>query len=93
MPGYAIQPKLDKPILIVEPDTLDELYDNTFYGLKYNPITAEVIIEVIQEGEPIKLPESQVYRTYEYAHWFASPKQINFTWDQSKGTNLLMEVI
>lgn len=93
MPGYAIEPNVNKPTLIISPDTIDELYGNVFYGIVYDPESGKVNVEVIQEGEPIRIPESSTYVTEEYAHWFASSKQINLTWDQSKGTHLLMEVI
>lgn len=93
MPGYAIAPNTSKPTLIVSPNTVDELYENTFYGIMYDPESGKVDLEVIQEGESIKIPESTTYKVEEYAHWFASSKQINLTWDQSKGTHLLMEVI
>jgi len=92
MPGYAISPKLEKPVIIPDPETIEELYDNVFYGFKYDPVDGEVIVEVINENEPIKLPESTSYKPYEYVHWFASPKNLNFIWDQSKGTHLLVEV-
>jgi hypothetical protein len=94
MPGYAIQPDINKPILIVNPDTLEELYENVFYGIKFDPSEGKATIEVIREGEPVSLPESNNYTDFnDYAHWLASSKSINFSWETNKKTHLLMEVI
>lgn len=93
MPGYAVAPSTDQ-ILVAQPDTIEEIYNKVFYGFKYNPETGKTTVEVIREGEPIKLPESESYLAYEYAHWFASAKAINFTWeDSNKKTRLLMEIV
>lgn len=93
MPGYSIVPNANEPILVVDPETLEEIYNKVFYGLRYNPEDGKVTVEVIREDEAISLPETDTYHSYEYAHWFASPKSINFTWKESKKTHLFMEVV
>jgi len=93
MPGYAISPD-QSSIFIVEPETLDELYGKVFYGIKYDPSEGQVSVEIIREGEIIRLPETNDFKTYEYAHWFSSSKSINFVWEDTfRSTHLLMEVV
>lgn len=93
MPGYAVEPKDSSSLLVVEPETFEELYGKVFYGMKYNPETATVSVEVIREGEVVSLPEQTSWIPEEYIHWFASPKSINFVWEEARGTHLLMEVV
>ena len=83
----------NRPALIVKPDTLDELYDKAFYGLKFDPSQGRLTVEVIKEDEPVVLPESNSYRTEEYATWFASAKNLNFEWKENvKASHLYLEV-
>ena len=93
MPGYTKDVSSSNQILIFEPDTLDELYDRVFYGLTFDPLLGKVSIEVIKEDEAIELPTTTSFSIGEYAHWFASSKQINFTWKEGEETHLLLEVI
>jgi len=92
MPGYAIEPNTAKPILVFEPDTIDELYERAFYGIKYNANTGKAYMEVVSEDEPIKLPQSGTIGNDDYAHWFASSKQINLTWRDEDPGHLYLEV-
>lgn len=93
MPGYAVPPVQNKPILIVEPDTIEDLYDNVFYGMMYDPSEGRVTLEILREEEDISIPASSTYLFYEYAHWFSSSKSINFTWKESNKTHLFLEII
>lgn len=93
MPGYTTNVSSSNQILIFEPDTLDELYDRVFYGMTFDPESGKISIEVIKEDEPIELPTTTDFAIGEYAHWFASSKQINFTWKEGEKTHLLLEVI
>jgi hypothetical protein len=93
MPGYAIEPQKSDSLLVVEPETFEELYGKVFYGMTFDPESGSATVEVIREGEIVSLPEQTNWIPEEYIHWFASPKSINFTWEGTKGTHLLMEVV
>jgi hypothetical protein len=84
---------LNRPALIVKPDTLDELYEKAFYGLKFSPLEGRLTVETIKEDEPVVLPESTSYKTEEYVTWFASAKNLNFKWKEYiKASHLYLEV-
>ena len=93
MSGYAIPSKENKASFIFEPDTIDQLYDSVFYGMTFDPKEGKVTIEVIKEDEPIVIPDSLNFQDGDYAHWFSSSKEINFTWKETKKTHLFMEVV
>lgn len=94
MSGYAIEPNLNKSILVSEPDTIDELYGRVLYGIKFDPDTGKTILEIVGEDDPIILPQTGSTNDSDYAHWFASSKLINLVWREettNKG-HLFMEV-
>jgi hypothetical protein len=92
MPGYASQPNPTKPVLVSTPDTVEEFYDNIFYGLKFDPINGSAYFERIDSGEVIKLPETGVTNSDDYVHYFTSPKKLNFTWSSEDQSRLHLEV-
>lgn len=92
MPGYASQPNVNKPVLVATPDTVEEFYDNIFYGLKYDPTDGSAYFERIDTGEVIVLPEEGVINSDDYVHYFTSPKKLNFTWSTEDPSRLLLEV-
>ena len=93
MPGYAIDPNTSGPILLFEPDTIDELYDRVLYGIKFDADTGKTTLEVVGEDEPISLPQQGLSNDEDYVHWFASRKAINLTWRETKASHLYLEVI
>lgn len=58
--------------IIVEPDTLTELYGRVFYGLRYNPSTGAAYFEKIEEDEIIELPQANNISVDEYQTWLSS---------------------
>lgn len=92
MPGYASQPNVNKPVLVATPDTVEEFYDNIFYGLKYDPTDGSAYFERIDTGEVIVLPEAGITNSDDYVHYFTSPKKLNFTWSTEDPSRLLLEV-
>jgi hypothetical protein len=82
-------------IIIFEPDTVAELYGRVFYGLKYDPLTGLATVEQIESGEIIKLPTLSPGITHEnsdYVTWLSSTKYLDFTWESTLSSNLIMEV-
>lgn len=92
MPGYASQPNINKPVLAASPDTVEEFYDNIFYGLKYNPLDGSAYFERIDSGEVIRLPENGITNSDDYVHYFTSPKKLNFVWSEEDPSRLHLEV-
>jgi len=86
-----ITPLLDDPI-IVEPQSLNELYGRIFYGLRYNPSTGAAYFEKIEEDEIIELPQANNISVDEYQMWLSSKKYLSFTWETATSSNLIMEV-
>lgn len=92
MPGYASQPNPNKSVLISTPDTVEEFYDNIFYGLKYNPADGSAYFERIDSDEVIVLPQTGVTNSDDYVHYFTSPKKLNFVWSDEDPSRLHLEV-
>jgi hypothetical protein len=92
MPGYASQPDPSKAVLVSTPDTVEEFYDNIFYGLKFNAEDGSAYFERIDSGEVIRLPENGVTNSDDYVHYFTSPKKLNFTWSDEDQSRLYLEV-
>lgn len=92
MPGYASQPNPNKSVLISTPDTVEEFYDNIFYGLKYDPTDGSAYFERIDSDEVIVLPETGVTNSDDYVHYFTSPKKLNFVWSDEDPSRLHLEV-
>ena len=92
MPGYASQPNPNKSVLVSTPDTIDEFYDNIFYGLKYDPVDGSAYFERIESDEVISIPETGVTDSNDYVHYFTSPKKLNFVWSATDPSRLHLEV-
>jgi len=65
----------------------------TFYGARYNNETGNLVIEVINDGSPVKLPAENIIDKNDYKTWFWTKYTVQFDWNQSQKTNLLMEII
>lgn len=92
MPGYASQPNPNKSVLISTPDTVEEFYDNIFYGLKYNAADGSAYFERIDGDEVISIPETGIVDSNDYVHYFTSPKKLNFVWSATDPSRLHLEV-
>lgn len=82
-------------IIIFQPETVDELYGRVFYGLKYDPATGLASFEQIEVGEIISLPvlgDGVAYSTDDYVAWMSSSKYLDFSWESTLSSNLIMEV-
>ncbi len=86
---------MDREPIIFNPETVSDLVDRVFYGLKYEPSTGLAHFEQIESGEVIQLPVLKAGLTYEttdYAAWLASTKYLQFYFQTSSSSNLIMEV-
>jgi len=82
---------MEDPI-IVEPDTLAEVYGRVFYGLRYNPATGVAYFEKIENDEIISIPTPNNISVDDYQTWLSSKKYLDFTWETATSSNLIMEV-
>jgi hypothetical protein len=78
--------------IIVEPETLSEIYGRVFYGLRYDPATGVAYFEVIERDEIITLPSTDDISVDDYQSWLSSKKYLDFTWETATSSNLIMEV-
>ncbi|MFZ9715955.1 MAG: hypothetical protein ACO3CH_00670 [Ilumatobacteraceae bacterium] len=78
--------------VIVEPETLSEVYGRVFYGLRYNPATGVAYFEKIENDEIISLPDPNSISVDDYQTWLSSKKYLDFTWETATSSNLIMEV-
>lgn len=82
-------------IIIFQPETVTDLYGRVFYGLKYDPETGMAEIEKIEADEVISLPvlgDGASYGTDDYVTWMSSTKYLDFSWETTLSSNLIMEV-
>jgi hypothetical protein len=82
-------------IIIFQPETITDLYGRVFYGLKYDPSTGLASFEQIEVGEIISLPvlgDGVDYTTDDYVTWMSSSKYLDFYWESTLSSNLIMEV-
>ena len=66
---------------------------DTFYGFRYDNDTGRLVVEKINDGSPVKLPQDNIKRKTDYKTWIWTKHTVQFDWDQSQKTNLLMEII
>lgn len=82
-------------IIIFQPETVTDLYGRVFYGIKYDPSTGLAEIEQIESDEVISIPTLSpgiTYETSDYATWLSSTKYLDFSWESTLSSNLIMEV-
>lgn len=82
-------------IIIFQPETVTDLYGRVFYGLKYYPSTGLAEIEQIESDEIIRIPTLSpgiTHETSDYATWLSSTKYLDFAWESTLSSNLIMEV-
>lgn len=93
MPGYVIDQAAQKNFVMPEEATLDNIMEKTFWGFKLNPETGDFTAEEVDSGADIQSP---VYEdntnVNEYATWFWTKKNLNFSWNTNKPGHLIMEV-
>jgi len=82
-------------IITFEPDTVSDLYGRVFYGLNYDPETGMAEIEEIETGEIISIPvlgDGVAHNPADYVTWLSSSKYLDFYWETTLSSNLIMEV-
>ena len=97
MPGYLISQSGgagDSKVFSQESDDFNEAYGKIFYGFKVNPSNGKLTVSEINDStEIIRLPEEDKIDSTDYRTWVWSKRRLLFSWDQSKKTNALMEIL
>lgn len=93
MPGFA-KPEPGANDLVGNVDTfnINDVGDQTFYGFKYNPITAKLTVEEINDGSPVTLPAETSVSLDDYKQWVWTKRDLSFQWNSSNKSHLLTEV-
>lgn len=91
MPGFASP---TAPVLYGNADffNVQDIGDKTFYGFRYNPETAKLQVEVINDGSVVSLPDSRTIKSDDYKQWVWTRNNLNFSWNSSNKSHLLVEV-
>jgi hypothetical protein len=69
-----------------------DLEDKTFYGFAINAATGKLTVDFINDGSQIELPVSDVLKDNQYRTWLWTKNTLQFTWDGTQKTHLLMEI-
>jgi hypothetical protein len=73
-------------------ETLEDLVDKAFYGLKQNTETGQAYIDIINGDAPIRLPDEFEVTSTSYLNWMWSYNTFRYSFDQETG-RLLLEVL
>lgn len=93
MPGFAKpEPNTGQVIGSTDLFNINDVGDQTFYGFKYNPITAKLTVEEINDGSPVTLPAEGSISPNDYKQWVWTKRDLSFRWNSSNKSHLLTEV-
>jgi hypothetical protein len=73
-------------------ETIEDLVDKAFYGLRQNTETGQAYIDIINGDEPIRLPDEYEVTSTSYLNWMWSYNTFRYSFDNATG-RLLLEVL
>lgn len=73
-------------------DTIEDLVDKAFYGLKVNVETGQAFIDIINGDAPILLPDEYEVTSTSYLNWMWSYNTFRYSFDNATG-RLQLEVL
>jgi hypothetical protein len=73
-------------------DSIENLVDKSFYGLRQDTNTGQAYIDIIKGDEPIRLPNEYETRSDDYLNWMWSFNTFRYSFDTNTG-RLQMEVL
>jgi hypothetical protein len=59
-----------------------DLAEKTFYGFRLNHADGGLVVEVINDGSPVVLPQQDVVDPNDYKQWVWSQDTLRFVWDR-----------
>lgn len=74
---------------------IDSVADKSFYGFRYDPLTAKLTVEKINDDSPgvVRLPHENQLRSDDYKHWVWTDATLIFAWNPNDLTRLTVEVL
>jgi len=69
-----------------------EMADKAFYGFRINAATGKLTIDFVNDNTQIDLPVDDVLKDNQYRTWIWTKNTLQFTWDSTQNTHLLMEI-
>jgi hypothetical protein len=73
-------------------ETIEDLVDKAFYGLKVNVETGQAFIDIINGDAPILLPDEYEVTYTSYLNWMWSYNTFRYSFDNETG-RLQLEVL
>lgn len=73
-------------------ETIEDLVDKAFYGLRQDTETGQAFIDIIKGDESIRLPNEFETRSDDYLNWMWSYNTFRYTFNQNTG-RLQLEVL
>lgn len=64
----------------------------TFYGFTVDKETGRLTVSVINDGSQVDIPADDVVKDNQYRTWIWTKNTIQFDWDNTQKTHLLMEI-
>jgi hypothetical protein len=69
-----------------------DLEDKAFYGFRIDASTGRLTVDFINDGSQIDLPANDVLKDNQYRTWLWTKNTLQFSWDSTQKTHLLMEI-
>ena len=73
-------------------DTIEDLVDKAFYGLRVNVETGQAFIDIINGDSAIRLPDEYEVTSTSYLNWMWSYNTFRYSFNNETG-RLLLEVL
>lgn len=73
-------------------ETIEDLVDKAFYGLRVNRQTGEAFIDIINGDAPIRLPDEFEEASTDYINWMWSYNTFRYSYNEITG-RLQLEVL
>ena len=73
-------------------ETIEDLVDKAFYGLRVNIETGQAFIDIINGDAPIRLPDEYEVTSTSYLNWMWSYNTFRYSFNNETG-RLLLEVL
>jgi hypothetical protein len=73
-------------------ETLEDLVDKAFYGLRVNVVTGQAFIDIINGDSAIRLPNEYEVTSTSYLNWMWSYNTFRYSFNNETG-RLLLEVL
>jgi len=82
---------LSNPYEVIDLDFADK----TFYGFKIDKDTGQLTVEIVNTSKEgvVELPANDVLKDNQYRTWVWTKNTIQFDWDNTRKTHLLMEIL